>query len=686
MSTAPDTLQPRLHVRLPRNLSPLDYFAGFFVFAVSLAVYIKTLAPTVYGEDSGELIAAADTLGIPHPTGYPLWCLLTKIFMTIVYAGDPAWRANLFSAMCGSAAAMCVAWIVCLTTHHRLAAIAAALSLAFSFEFWEQSVIAEVYALNALITAVCILLLLLWSESRRNILVYASGLLFGAGLANHQVLLLCAPAFAVYVLTIGGIRFRAWTMHLITLLLAFAGLAVYLYLPFRSMANPPMDWGNPETWPAFYDVVTRAQYQFIITDGPRSWHRFFEQAETFASIYLTQFTPGVGLLAPFGVFVLWKRGFRALSAMLLLAWFGTTIGGIVIPNFGADRLSIWLNTTYWIPAYLVSAICIGAAIAGISASIQRRLVRGMVLAGLVIAALGAPLLANYAHNDKGRFYLASDYARNILATLAPGAIYFGDSDLSLFPVMYYQVVEHMRTDVLIANPYGYPTENLYNDMPEEMREGFRKPIPTDEDEQRIFEWLVKTSGRPVYTTAQRRGEGILVYNEGLLYRYAPAATPIDPGSPWDRYTWHSLDESEFGDDWSAEVILSEYYFARGRADFDASRRASGLNAFERAANIARENKEMLNNLGCAAASYGLFDDAIRYFQSACVLDPEFHMARLNLGRAYMKKSDFARAKAEFDRVLVTVPADPAANTLSAYCQRQSQAQTQTPTIQAPPPR
>lgn len=667
MTTAPDTMQPRLHLRFPRTLRPLDYLAGAFVFAVSLAVYVRTLAPTVYGEDSGELIAAADTLGIPHPTGYPLWCILAKVFMTVVYAGDPAWRANLFSALCGSAAVMCTAWIICLTTHHRIAAIAAALSLAFSLEFWEQSVIAEVYSLNALITAACILLLLLWSESRRNILLYAAGLLFGVGLANHHVLLLCAPAFAVYVLIVGGVRFRAWSMHVITLVLAFAGLAIYLYLPIRSMANPPMDWGNPETWPAFYDVVTRAQYRFIITDGPRSWDRFFEQLQIFGEIYLQQFTPGVGLLAPFGAFVLWKRGFHALSVMLLLAWLCTVIGGIVIPNFGDDRLSIWLNTTYWIPAYLISAIFTGAAIAGICSSIQRKVVRVLVLIGLLVAAVGAPLLANHTHNDKGRFYLASDYARNILATLAPGAIYFGDSDLSLFAVMYYQIVEHMRTDVLIANPYGYPSEDLYSDMPEELRAGFRKPIPSDADEQRIFEWLVKSSGRPVYTTAQRRGDDILVYNEGLLYRYTPASAPIDPDSPWDRYTWHTLDESDFPDDWSAEVILSEYYFARGRADFDAGRRASGINAFERAANIACENKEMLNNIGCAAASYGLLDDAIRYFQSACALDPGFHMARLNLGRAHLKKGDYARAKAEFDRVLAAATVDATAQQLSNYC-------------------
>lgn len=671
MATAIDTPQPRLHVRFPRVLRPADYAVGIVAFAVSFAVYTRTLAPTVYGEDCGELIAAADTLGIPHPTGYPLWCILAKIIMTAVYAGDAAWRANLLSALCGSAAAMCTALIVCVTMEDRIAALAGALALAFSYEFWEQSVVAEVYSLNALITALCILLLLLWGETRRNSLLYAAGFLFGVGLTNHQVLLLCAPAFAVYVIAIGGLRWGAWTMHLIALALAFAGLAVYLYLPIRSMADPAMDWGDPETWPAFVDVVTRAQYRFIITDGPRSWGRCFDQVVTFGGIYLRQFTPGVGLLAPFGIVVLWKKAHRAVSAMLVLAWLATVIGGIFIPNYGQDRMSIWLNTTYWIPAYLITAVFIGAAIAGVCAATPRPLVRAVVALALCVAAVGAPFVSNYSHNDKSDYYLASDYARNILATLAPGAIYFGDSDLSLFPVMYYQIVEHMRTDVLIANPYGYPVEGVYRDMPANARERFQR-IPSVQDEQAIFEWLVLNSGRPVYTTAERRGEGIRSYNDGLLYRYAPASQQITPDSPWERYTWRSVDESDFEDDWSAEVVLSEYYFARGRAEFDAGHRASGINAFERAANIAHENKEALNNIGCAAAGYGLLDDARRYFERACALDPDFHMARLNLGRAYMKQGQFDRAKAEFDRVLASAPGDSVARALASYCEKQIQ--------------
>lgn len=668
MTTAGDTPQPRLHVRFPRTLRPADYAVAAAVFAAAFAVYLRTLAPTVYGEDAGELIAAADTLGIPHPTGYPLWCILAKVFLTVVYAGNAAWRANLLSALCGAGAAACTALIVCMTARNRIAALAAGLALAFSLEFWEQSVIAEVYALNALITAVCMLLLLAWGETRRNALLYAAGFLFGVGLTNHQVLLLCAPAFAVYAVAVGGVRWGAWTMYAITLALAVSGLAVYLYLPIRSMADPAMDWGNPETWPAFVDVVTRKQYQFIITDGPRTWPRFFDQVVTFGRICLEQFTPGVGLVAPFGIVVLWKRERPAACVMLVLAWVGTVVGGILVPNFGPDRLSVWLNTTYWIPAYLVTAVFIGAAIAGVCAATTRLAVRGAVALALCLAAVGAPLVSNFSRNDKSAYYLASDYARNILGTLAPGAVYFGDSDLSLFPVMYFQIVEHMRTDVLIANPYGYPTERMYRDMPAEVRAQFRT-IPSDQDEQRIFEWLVLNSGRPVYSTAQRRGAGIRAYNEGLLYRYAPADQAVEPDSPWDRYTWHTVDESAFEDDWSAEVILSEYYFARGRADFDAGRRAAGLNAFERAAAIARANQDMLNNIGCAAAGYGLYADARRYFADACALDPEFHMARLNLGRAYLKQGDYVRAKEQFDRVLASSPDNVAARALSEYAAR-----------------
>src|SRR3989339_281858 len=67
------------------------------VFFISFAVYFITLCPTVYTGDSGGLITAAYTLGVPHSPGYPLYCLLGKLF-TFVPLGSIAFRVNLLSA------------------------------------------------------------------------------------------------------------------------------------------------------------------------------------------------------------------------------------------------------------------------------------------------------------------------------------------------------------------------------------------------------------------------------------------------------------------------------------------------------------------------------------------------------------------------------------------------------------
>ena len=64
------------------------------MWAGSLALYLSTLAPTLTsgynntGEDGGELLAAANTFGIPHPPGYPTYTLLLKSFATMVPIGD----------------------------------------------------------------------------------------------------------------------------------------------------------------------------------------------------------------------------------------------------------------------------------------------------------------------------------------------------------------------------------------------------------------------------------------------------------------------------------------------------------------------------------------------------------------------------------------------------------------------
>ncbi|MGB5138628.1 MAG: DUF2723 domain-containing protein, partial [Candidatus Zixiibacteriota bacterium] len=53
---------------------------GVGIFLSTLILYLVTAYPTVAYIDSGELAVANWTLGIAHPTGYPLYTLIGRLF------------------------------------------------------------------------------------------------------------------------------------------------------------------------------------------------------------------------------------------------------------------------------------------------------------------------------------------------------------------------------------------------------------------------------------------------------------------------------------------------------------------------------------------------------------------------------------------------------------------------------
>src|SRR5688572_250551 len=80
-----------------------------------LAIYLSAMAPGLTwangGGDGGDLITAAATGGIAHPTGYPLYLLLARLFQ-LLPVGTLAFRTNLMSAVVTALAAGLVYLIV----------------------------------------------------------------------------------------------------------------------------------------------------------------------------------------------------------------------------------------------------------------------------------------------------------------------------------------------------------------------------------------------------------------------------------------------------------------------------------------------------------------------------------------------------------------------------------------------
>src|SRR5437660_9230440 len=68
-----------------------------------LLVYLRTLCPTVYLGDVGEIATAIASGGVAHPPGYPVFSLLGRLFLWLPF-GEPAFRIGCLVALAGAGA------------------------------------------------------------------------------------------------------------------------------------------------------------------------------------------------------------------------------------------------------------------------------------------------------------------------------------------------------------------------------------------------------------------------------------------------------------------------------------------------------------------------------------------------------------------------------------------------------
>ena len=217
-----------------------DVLAGLFAGLVAFAVYVWTAAPNVTLLDSGEFITAAQHFGVPHPTGYPLWTLLTWLFL-LLPLGNAAWEVAVFSGFCAALAVglttalarSSLRWLMgeVLERWRGLATVVSVtcgLLLAFSFSMWSQATIAEVYALHALMMVLVLSALYGWLRrpDRLGLLLLAFFFL-ALAFSNHQLTLALTPLPFIVVLLVRREMFLDLVVAgCLTALLAYLGFAI----------------------------------------------------------------------------------------------------------------------------------------------------------------------------------------------------------------------------------------------------------------------------------------------------------------------------------------------------------------------------------------------------------------------------------------------------------------------------
>jgi tetratricopeptide (TPR) repeat protein len=592
------------------------------VFLLALWAYVRAAPPDVAAEgDCCEYVTAAYLGGVPHQPGFPTYMLLATGVAAIVPAEHLARALNWMSCLFGALTVAVVALVALRLARRaapgasewtvRGAAVLAALLIGGATEFWNQALSAEVYTLSTFLLALC---LERWSAGGSPRRLAAAALYAGLGCGAHYdvgvpcVLLVAAGALrARRELGLHGLARIAGGFTL--------GLATFLYLPLRSLADPALDFGDPETPARFWRALTLADMPTGKAIA-REWGLLFRQIGAVAHLGTEQWPAWVGALFVLGaVACLARRALRG-TGLGLAAVFVLDYAGILV-NANYEVVDERINELrfLFLPAYLVLALFAGLAVAWLAGALEARarlVARALVCA---LALVLAPWLAAQARRlDKSADRVFREYGEALLAVPEGPAVLFTWGDNAWMPTFYLQTVHGLRPDVTLVAA-GLLHHDWYR---EQLRARFPELV-LDESAPGVAGIARANLERVNLYHADPRVQELRGFQEvpsGVLMRILPAgepALPLVPPAPAFSPPYAVLDKRE------------------------RSVRADVLQAYVRTA------------LWCRGAGY--LAQATQAFEQGLALTPpeprmeEFHLARSGL---LLELGDFEAARGRLD--------------------------------------
>lgn len=417
------------------------------LLAISLFIlYLSTMAPGLTwanaGIDGGDLISAAATGGVAHPTGYPTYLLLAEVFQHLP-VGTLAFRTSLLSAVAAVLAAVLVYGVITWLPNspargNGWAGLAAGYFFGLAPLVWSQAVITEVYTLQALFTAL-VVFLAVWIPTHNKPAHWDGllGLMLGLSLGNHLTSIFLIPAALMR-----GKAGKPWQLDIAALVRGGGGLAagllVYTALPLRALAHPPINWGNPATWSGFTWLVSGELYQRRLLDIPIEgiWQRLGE-----AGVSLVSQFELVGIaLALLGLILF----FKPTRLVFITVWNVVIYTAFAVIYNSADSF------LFLIPVILSGAIWVGLGLGGL---MQANLPYGRVVKPGLVVLLGVFLalaaVERLPRVDASRDERAEQFGAQVMAGVPANAILVAEGDQAVFTLWYFHFALKQRPDVMV---------------------------------------------------------------------------------------------------------------------------------------------------------------------------------------------------------------------------------------------
>lgn len=449
-----------------------------------LIIYLFTLAPGVIQIDSGELAAVQATLGIAHPTGYPLFTLVGYLFVKIPFPFSTIYKTNLLAAIwCSLGVLFFIKSVTLLlininskkiekklktksfrtiepeesiTLLISIAAITGSLYLGFSNTYWMQSTSVEVYSLQIFLFMLIIFSSLRVYFSKNNSLFdwILVGIFTALGFTNHMTTLLSLPFTAILFFSKEGLNKKSLYKIAVTFIFSLPVLILlYAYLPLRASTNPEINWGNPFNAENFLRHITGKQYHVWLFSSVEAAKK---QLGYFFNNLPSEFTiPGL-LLALTGLGFIFKVN-KKIAGLITISFIVALLYSINYDIVDID--------SYFLFNFILIGILISIGIFFILKELKLRFrLNERVI--IVFAFIGFfPLITNYSKVDQSDQLIFEDYTKNILNSVEKNSIIFSYQwDYFISASYYYQFVENFRKDVVVIDKELLRRSWYYNQL------------------------------------------------------------------------------------------------------------------------------------------------------------------------------------------------------------------------------
>ncbi|HEX7042263.1 MAG TPA: DUF2723 domain-containing protein [Patescibacteria group bacterium] len=412
------------------------------IFTISLFIYSFTSSRSIVEGDTGDFLSAAAVGGVPHPSGYPLYSLLTRIAFLLPF-GQPIWQANLLSAIFGAAALVFVYKTLKLITKNTPASLLGTFTLATYNSFWFYALVAQVHIFQVFILSGLIYYLFSASITKKIKYLYIASLFLGLGVSNNHTIIFILPAF---LLILYSLRKNLSLTFLIKLVgVSLLGLTPYLYTLFSAGMHTQVNWDRVENITSFLTLFFRKDYgsAFGVPEPsiPVQYYAFFYY---FKDLFLTSW-----FVIPFsfiGLISIWKKNKESLAILLSFVFFGPVF--YLLTNSPIRFVVYEANVgQYFSYSYLFFSLLCGVGFAVLTKKFISKYSLGLSLIVIVIFLI--PSFHTFFQVRQDNDNLTEVTTHFQLSQIPKNAVLLTWADELYLPTMYWQYAKKYRPDITV---------------------------------------------------------------------------------------------------------------------------------------------------------------------------------------------------------------------------------------------